>query len=157
MKRLNLLVVSVGLLLLALPASALAQRYERDRVGRESLKESVKRVDKMSGELKGELDRALDRSRLDGRKREDRINDLAGEFHSAASKFKDKYDNGHYRRAEGEARATLELGWRMDEIIQRNALGGNLDATWVQIRSDLEVIQDAYGGDRPNRDDRPNQ
>lgn len=145
--------VSVIMLLL-MSATGSAQdysgRYGRDlrsnRYNRNNVKASVKRVDKLSGEFKGVVDRALDRGRLDGTYREDRINDVVSEFHSAAAVFKDRFDDGRDPgRAEQEARRVLDLGNQLDRMIGRNRLGSQVDSKWFQIMSDLRVIENAYG------------
>jgi hypothetical protein len=151
---------------LGFPTLAAAQGYDpwyrnRDRrydyYGRD-LRDSVRRVDRLSGQLKGDLDHALDRTRLDGSYREDQINRLAHDFHEAASKFKDRFDDGRdLNRAAGEARRTLELGAQLDRFISRHNLGGRVESKWAQISSDLRVIARAYGfgyyssGDRYGR------
>ena len=157
MKRLVFLFGVFALTLLALPAIGTAQNYERDRdrdsrEDKRELKLSVQRVDRLSGQLKNDMDHALDRSRLDGREREDRINNLVSEFHSAAARFRDKFDGGHFRRAQNEADQMLTLGWRLDEMVSRHELGDRVESKWSQIRSDLQAIQDAYGEPAGDRD-----
>ena len=87
MKRQIIFTGALAILLLAIPATGFAQGYgygygrdrDRDRGYRNNsryLKQSVERVDRLSGQLKGDMNNALDRSRLNGRDREDRINDL---------------------------------------------------------------------------------
>jgi hypothetical protein len=154
MKRLVFLLGVFALTLLALPASGMAQGYgygyerDRDRGSRDNsryLKRSVERVDRLSGQLKNDMDSALDRSRLNGRNREDQINGLVNDFHSAAARFRDRFDNGNLGRAQNEANQMLSLGWRIDEIVNRRDLGDRVESKWSQIRNDLQVIQNAYG------------
>lgn len=119
------------------------RRYRND--DSRYLRDSVERIDRLSGQLKDDLDSALDRSRYNGRKREDRINELAHDFHEAAAKFKDLFDNGQdMNRAAGEARRTLELGFRLDQFIRRNSPGRRVESKWAQISSDLRRVADAY-------------
>lgn len=154
MKRLVFLFGVFAMTLLALPATGLAQGYgygygrgDRDRGNRNGryVRQSAERVDRLSGQLKGDMDGALDRSRLNGRDREDRINNLVNDFHSAAARFRDRFDDNNFGRAQNEANQMLSLGWQLDGIINRRNLGGRVESKWAQIRSDLQVIQNAYG------------
>ena len=156
MKRRTLWILATAFMLLSLPMSGYAQggfygRAQRQNRGDRNfqnrfLKESIRRVDWMSGQLKRDLDRSLDRSRFDGRFREDRINELASDFHSAASQLRNSFDDrwNHGRSAQ-EARRLLNLGSRLDAIIGRNRFNWQVESKWMQIRSDLRVIQNAYG------------
>ncbi|MEO6393604.1 MAG: hypothetical protein ABIP75_17265 [Pyrinomonadaceae bacterium] len=154
MKRLVILSGVMALLLLTLPATGFGQGssfgYGRDRnnngrnYGR-NVKRSAERVDKLSGQLKNDMDRALDRSRVNGRDREDEINSLVNEFHSAAARFRDRFDDGNLDRARSEANQMLTLGWRLDGIIGRRNLSNQVENRWSRIRGDLQVIQNAYG------------
>lgn len=153
MKRRTLILMAGAIMLLSFPVSGIGQdyndRYPSDyranRYDSRSLKESVKRVDKLSGQLKSDIDRALDRSRLDGRRSEDRINELANDFHSAAAQFKDKFDDGSDPDgAEREARRVLDLGFQLDRLIDRNRLDRRVESKWSQVVHDLQLIRDAY-------------
>jgi hypothetical protein len=166
MKRRTLwILTTTAFMLLSLPMAGYAQggfygrdqrEYRRDRnYQNRFLKESVKRVDWMSGQLKRDLDRSLDRSRFDGRYREDRINDLASDFHSAASQLRNSFDSGWNPRGRFDdwrnsnhgaqaARRLLSLGSRLDAIIGRNRFSWQVESRWMQIKSDLRIIQNAY-------------
>src|SRR5258708_796822 len=116
MRRLVILSSTLAVLLLAIPATGFAQNYGngygRDRSNRNNsryVKQSAERVDKLSGQLKNDVDRALDHSRLDGRNGEDRINSLVSDFHSAAARFRDRFDERNYSRAQNEANQMLSL------------------------------------------------
>lgn len=154
MNRRMLSIVAMALMLLSIPVAGYAQngsyrRDQRDRGDRNYnnryLRESVRRIDRLSGQLQNDLDRSLDRSRLDGRNREDRINDIASDFHSAAAQLKDRFDDGRNPgRASQEARRVLDLGSRLDRIIGRQRLSRQVESKWWQIKSDLRVLQNAY-------------
>lgn len=147
-------IVAMALMLLSIPVAGYAQggyygQGQRDnrryRNQNRYVVESVKRIDRLSGQLKDDLDRSLDRSRFDGRNREDRINDVADDFHSAAAQLRDRFDDGRNPgRASQEARRVLELGSRLDRIISRNRFNRQVESRWLQIKSDLRVLQNAY-------------
>ena len=148
------LFLTTAFMLFSISAVSYAQGRYRDRDWRNNnnynsrtVINSAKRVDKLSGQLKNDLDRALDRSRLDGRNREDQVNMMANEFHSVAARFRDIIDNGRdLSYASREAQRLLDLGWRLDRVIGRNRFDSRVESKWSQIRSDLQVIQNAYNG-----------
>jgi exonuclease VII large subunit len=144
----------MAFMLLSIPVAGYAQdgyygrehgNSRRNRNNNHYLRESVRRIDNLSGQLRNDLDRSLDRSRFDGRNREDRINNIANDFHAAASRLRDRFDDGRNPgRASQEAQRVLELGNRLDRIIGRHRLSRQVEAKWWQIKSDLRVLQNAY-------------
>lgn len=154
MNRRMLSILAMALMLLSIPVAGYAQdgyygreqvNSRRNRHNNNYLRDSVRRIDRLSGQLKDDLDRSLDRSRFDGRNREDRINDIAHDFHAAAARLRDRFDDGRNPgRAASEARRVLELGSRLDRIIGRNRLSRQVESKWWQIKSDLRVLQNAY-------------
>jgi exonuclease VII large subunit len=161
MNRRMLSIVAMALMLLSIPVAGYAQDgyyrqdqrdngrdwrdHRRNRNHNRFVMESIRRIDRLSGQLKNDLDRSLDRSRFDGRNREDRINDLANDFHSAAAQLRDRFDDGRNPgRASQEARRMLELGSRLDRIISRQRFNRQVEARWWQIKSDLRVVQNAF-------------
>jgi hypothetical protein len=168
-----------ALIALCLPALAAAQGvyapygrpdyrrnddYRRDngRYGRydyRQVRDSVRRLENASDRLQRDLDRALDRSRVDGTRREDRINQLARDFHRATENLKDRFGDGHdLYRSEGEARRVFDLASQIGRIIQRNARYDNRVASdWSQVQQELNIIGDAYGSRYNNGDYRNNR
>jgi len=126
--------------------------YRRDRrnddYGYRSLRDSIRRVRNRSDDFRNHLDSALDRSRIDDTRREDRINDIAREFERAANRLDDRFDNGRdLNRSADEARHLLEVGARIDQLMARTRFrDGRVQSDWAQIRQDLRVIANAYGG-----------
>jgi hypothetical protein len=172
-------VFAVALIALCLPAIATAQgsydpyggSYGRDRDYRRDdnrngyydqrrLRDSVKRLDNLSGDFQRHLDSALDHSRLDDSQREDRINEVADDFHEASDNLKDRYDDGkNLNRSSGEARRLLQLGSVLNAFMLRNRLDGRVESDWSRIRQELNVVANAYGfnmADFENRDYRNN-
>lgn len=170
--------VAAALISLLLPALAAAQggydpwnRGGRDQDNRRNnryesrgLRDAIRRVESRSKDFENSVDRALDRGRYDGSRREDRINDVANEFHDAADRLKDRFDDGrNLDRSAGEARTLLQLGRRIDNLISRNQLDSRTYSIWSGIRQDLQQIAYAYnnnsGGynDDYRRDDNDNR
>jgi hypothetical protein len=121
-------------------------RRDDDRYGQRALRDSIRRVRDRSDDFRNHLDSALDRSRIDDTRREDRINEVAREFERAANRLNDRFDNGRdLSRSANEARQLLEIGARIDRLMQRSRLNGRVQSDWAQIRQDLRVIASAYG------------
>ncbi|HEY0005378.1 MAG TPA: hypothetical protein VGB17_11265 [Pyrinomonadaceae bacterium] len=162
-------VIAAALIAFCLPVLAAAQGtwgqpdYQRDRdyrrnrdnggygnygrYDRQTIRNSVNRLKDLSGRLRNDIDRALDHSRVDGTRREDRINDMARDFQRAASDLKDRFNDGRdLNRSQTEARRVLDLASRMDSVINRGRVYDNRVASdWAQIRQELNVIGSVYG------------
>lgn len=153
-------VISAALIALFLPLVASAQggydpwgrrdRRNNDdwRYGRNDnrgLRDVARRLDDRSGDFQRHLDSALDRSRIDDTRREDNINNMAREFRHAASNFRDRVDDGrNLGRASNEAHRLLQIGSRLDGIVQRVG-DSRTRSDWAQIRQDLRVVGNIYG------------
>jgi hypothetical protein len=153
-------VISAALIALFLPLVASAQggydpwgrrdRRNNDdwRYGRNDnrgLRDVARRLDDRSGDFQRHLDSALDRSRIDDTRREDNINNMAREFRHAASNFRDRVDDGrNLSRASNEAHRLLQIGSRLDGIVQRVG-DSRARSDWAQIRQDLRIVGNAYG------------
>lgn len=155
-------IAAAALISILLPAAAAAQggydpwnRGNRDRdygrnnrnggYGNRGLRDVIHRVESRSKDFENSVDRSLDRGRYDGSRREDRINDIANEFHDAADRLKDRFDDGrNMDRSAGEARTLLQLGQRIDTFISRNQLDSRTYSIWSGIRQDLQQIAYAY-------------
>ena len=121
-------------------------RDDRNRgYGNRGLRDVIRRVESRSKDFENSVDRALDRGRYDGSRREDRINEIANEFHDAADRLKDRFNDGrNLDRSAGEARTLLQLGRRIDQIISRTRLDSRSYSIWSGIRQDLQQIAYAY-------------
>jgi hypothetical protein len=123
------------------PGGQYNSRYDRGQ-----LRDAVRRVSDRSRSFEYSVDRYLDRSRLDGTRREDRINDEVNNFRDAASSLRNRLgDARSLNNSADEARRLLELGSRIDAFMSRRNLDNRAESTWSQIREDLRMIANAYG------------
>ena len=80
-----------------------------------------------------------------------RLEDLADRFRKATDKLADEYGNGrNLNGSRDEARRVMEIGNQIENEIRNLRGGRNLDRQWSQIRSDLNVVADVYGGSYGN-------
>lgn len=126
--------------------------YGRGRNGRISdherrlLRDTARRIDSRARDLQRHVDRALDRSRVDGTRREDRINDDFRDFRNAAARFRDTAgDSNNLGPSADEARRLLQLSSRVSNYLRRLRLDSRTANDWAQIRSDLRTVSDIYG------------
>lgn len=153
-------VFAFSLLVLSLPIVASAQwrdnrRNDDDYYGNGSynrnLQSTVRNLKNRSQQFERRVDRELDRSRYDGRRQEDRINELADDFANAAERLDDEYDNQRdYNSSRDEAQRVLQLGSQLDRIISRARFSNNIQSEWNRIRQDLQILANAYGGNYNN-------
>jgi len=156
----NLITVfAFSLLILGLPAIASAQYgnnrnnddyYGNNRNNR-NLQATIKNLKNRSNQFERRLDRELDRSRYNDRNREDRINQIAGDFANAAERLDDQYDNRRdYNNSRDEAQRVLQLGNQLGRAISRTRLNGNIQNDWNRIQQDLNILANAYNANYNN-------
>jgi hypothetical protein len=144
-------ILAAAMLMLGLPAAAAAQwgGYPQDRgYGRyddRGLKDSVHRLDRLAKDFEHDMDRALDRSRVNGSRREDRINDQIHQFRNAVGDLKSRVGNGRdLNRSANEARRVLQEADQIDRIARRG-FDGRTASEWSQIQQELRYISNVYG------------
>lgn len=162
-------VFAFALLVLSLPVIASAQWRDNNRNNRNddnygnnrsnrNLNATIKNLKNRSRQFERRLDRELDRSRVDGTRREDRINQTASDFARAADRLDKEYDNRRdYRNSQDEAQRVLQLGSQLDRALSRGRLNNNIQSDWNRIRQDLRILSNAYGGNYNNDDYRNNR
>lgn len=113
---------------------------------RRMLRDTARRIDSRAGDLQRHVDRALDRSRVNGTRREDRINDDFRDFRNAAARFRDTAgDSNNLNSSADEARRLLQLSSRVGNYLRRLRLDSRTANDWAQIRNDLRTVSDIYG------------
>ena len=164
----TVVIFAFSLLVLSLPIVASAQwrdnRRNDDYYGNggynRNLQGTIRNLKSRSERFERQVDRELDRSRYDGRRQEDRINDVARDFANAVDRLDDEYDNQRdYNSSRDEAQRVLQLGSQIDRVMSRARLSYNVQNEWNRIRQDLQVLANAYGGyynDNNNRRNRRN-
>ncbi len=148
-------VFAFALMVLSLPVIASAQwrdnrrnddYYGNSRYNR-NLNATIRNLRNRSKQFERRIDRELDRSRIDGTRREDRINAIAADFARAAERLDREYDNRRdYRDSRNEAQRVLQLGSQLDRVLSRARLSYNIRNDWNRIRQDLRIISNAFGG-----------
>ncbi len=113
---------------------------------RRTVREAIRRIEDNSDNFNDRIDGALDRSRVNGRRREDQILNIAKNFEETADDLNDRYGEGrNLENSRNLAQRLLDDGTRLDRFIRRQRLDGRTEQLWNQISQDLRVVADAYG------------
>jgi len=155
---LNFSILAAAVLALCLPILAAAQGgygypdYGRNRNGNYGryderyVKDSIQRLDRLAKDFERDLDRALDNSRVNGTRREDRINAQGHDFRRAVSDLKSRFGNGRdLNRSRNEAQRVMQEAQQFDRIGRSRGFDNRVASEWSQIQQELNVIADAYG------------
>jgi hypothetical protein len=154
MKRLLVLAVATAVLV---PAGLGAQSRDRDRSDRgRRYDRDGERGGRLSGviadcerrtdEFQRALRRALDRSRLDGTRREDRLNEDASRLERAINRLRESWNEDHdAERSRRHVRVAISAGRDINRTLSRHALRGGIRAEWDDLRSELNRLADAFG------------
>ncbi|HEV2881802.1 MAG TPA: hypothetical protein VGX24_11040 [Pyrinomonadaceae bacterium] len=125
--------------------------YRNDRYGRNNdtryLRDVAERVRDNARNLERDVDRFLDNSRVNGSRREDRINNEVKEFRQAADRFRSRVgDNGNDRnRGYQEAQYLMQAANNTERMLSRLRVDSRTYSDWRQIKQDLRTISNAYG------------
>lgn len=118
--------------------------YER-RYSRRDIGAVISRAEASSKVFRREIDRELDRSRLDGSRREDRINDEVRQFENAMTRLRREFDRNDSwwetrRDVEQALNAAREVGVR----VRNNRFSGSVENQWRNLRRDLNTMANRY-------------
>jgi hypothetical protein len=117
-----------------------SQEYVRVDVER-----TIKRLEQRSDEFRKIVDRQLDRSRINGSRREDRINEEIKQLENALDDLRDEFNR---RDRFEETRRHVERAMResdeVNAIFRRANLGPQAEREWAAIRADLNALARIY-------------
>jgi hypothetical protein len=110
------------------------------------LRDVAERVKNNARNLERDVDRFLDNSRVNGTRREDRINNEVREFRQAADRFRNRVgDNGRDRnRGYQEAQHLMQSANQTERMLGRLRVDSRTYSDWRQIKRDLRTIANAY-------------
>ena len=159
MKHNNLtrILLAAALLIVAVPAIASAQIYNRydqydryDRSNRFDVRDAIARLDNASARLESDLNYGSERRILGGLLSFRSVDNDAiyqvRDFRRAVRDLRASARGGYaLDRSVDEARAVLERGAELDRYLRLRTGRTSVDADLAEIRSDLHVIADAYG------------
>ncbi len=105
----------------------------------------IKRVEQRTDAFVRQFDRALDNSRLDGTRREDRINERARELETATDELRREFDRGDsLAENRDEVQRCISIASQIDGVIRRGRVGSGVKNTWRNLRSELNALARVY-------------
>lgn len=140
-------------------------RYDRHdrRDGLRALRQAADRLETATDRFARSFDAALDRSRLDGSRRERRLNEHAQHLERAADRFEDRVRDGrvHDRLVD----ELFDSAGSLDRFLDRARMDRRAERDWAHVEEQLAVIARHFGlrgwrlgdgrhGDRYDRHDR---
>jgi hypothetical protein len=146
------LVMTAALLIVAVPAIASAQIYNRDdydRSDRRDVRDAIARLDSASARLQSDLNYGNERRVLGGllsfRTVDNDAIDQVRDFRRSVRDLRSSSRSGFARESSvDEARIVLDRGMQLDRYLRLRTGRTSVDADLADIRSNLHLIADAY-------------
>jgi len=105
----------------------------------------VRRVEDRTDSFVRQFDRALDNSRVDGTRREDRLNELASELERATNQLRRGFDRSDsLQENRDEVERCISIASRIDRAVSRGRIGNGVQNTWRTLRNELNALARAY-------------
>jgi hypothetical protein len=144
--RIFITLTSVFALVALCAVSGAAQRRYRPRpYTKAQVDEVIRRVENRTDSFVRLFDNSLDHSRLDGTRREDRLNERARALEQATNELRRRFDRTEsYYDTRPEVNRCLNLATEIDKVMRRR-MGGNTEEQWRMVRAELNALADVYG------------
>jgi hypothetical protein len=146
-----------ALLILAIPATGLAQIYQRDyrydnygRYDRRDVRDAVTQLNRTANQLERDLNTGRQRRVLGGLFYLNTVDSSAvnqvRDFRSAVANLRRNLrDDFSPADSRDEARLVIQRGLELDRYLRLRTGSTNVDADLADLRSSLHVLADAYG------------
>ncbi len=141
---------AAGLMLTLLALPSQAQRrgrggYRAPEYTKGQIETIIRRVENRSDEFVRLFDKSLDRSRLDGTRREDRLNEQARDLERDLDALRRDFDRtDRYTDTRAQVSRVLNTAAGINQVVSRRRLGGNTERQWSLLRVELNALADAY-------------
>lgn len=136
--------LAVACLIFTLAATGEAQRRGRLYTKAE-VNDIIRRVENRSDEFVRLFDSSLDRSRLDGTKREDRLNERARNLERALDDLRREFDRReNYNQTRPQVSRALNVAEDINKVMRRRRMGGETERQWGLLRSELNALALVY-------------
>lgn len=145
-KSLMTLAAIFAVLILSVPGEAQRRRGPRARgYTKGEINELIKRVENRSDDFVRVFDSALDRSRLDGTRREDRLNSQARKLEETLDDLRREFDRKEsYIETRPEVSRALNVAGDINRTMRGRRMGGETERTWAALRAELNTLANAY-------------
>jgi hypothetical protein len=145
-KFFTVLAAICAILILSVPGEAQRRRTPLARgYTKAEVNEIIKRVETRSDSFVHLFDKSLDRSRLNGTKREDRLNEDARSLEKALDDLRHEFDRKEsYLETRPEVRRCLDIASDINVAMRNRRLGGETERQWALLRAELNTLADVY-------------
>lgn len=106
----------------------------------------IRRVEQRTDVFVQQFDRALDNSRLDGTRREDRLNERARDLERATDELRREFDRSDsLAENRDEVERCVRIASQIDTVIRRGRVASGVQNSWRSLRTELNILARAYG------------
>lgn len=146
LKSFTILAVIGLMLAVASPSFAQSRGPYRGRAyTRAQVDHLIRQVENRSDQFVAIFDRALDRSRLEGTRREDRLNERAINLERELNMVRREFNRtGNYYDVRPHVARTLNLAQQINNVMHNRRLAPIAERQWALLRSDLNRLAVAY-------------
>jgi hypothetical protein len=103
----------------------------------------IRRIENNADRFRASLTNALNTSRMDGTRREDRINDLVRDFETATDNLRNRFNTR--AAAAADVQNVLDRAVPINNFMSRRPLTTQAQNDWATLRTDLDALASAYG------------
>jgi len=105
----------------------------------------VRDCDQRATEFRVALARALDRSRLDGTRREDRLNEEARRLDAAISRLRESWNHDRDpERSRRHVREAIDSAREINWAIEKHVVHGQVQHEWDVLRAELSRLAEIF-------------
>lgn len=105
----------------------------------------IVRVEERSDAFRKSVDNNLDRSRLDGSRREDRINNQVGQLESALDELRREFDRRDtFREVRREVERVMRQSDEINALMRNSRFSPHVEQQWRLLRADLNRLAGIY-------------
>ena len=144
---LKLFTISTALLMiLALADTTFAQRRVRGRnYTKAQVDRIIKNVEQRTDRFVSQFDNSLDRSRLNGTKREDKLNEKARDLETATDELRREFDRrDSWIENKDEVRRCLNIAADINAAMRSRKFNRVTETNWTNVRIELNALAQAY-------------
>ncbi len=131
-------------LIILLVASGSAQR-RGNAYSKQYIEQLLERIEERNDAFTDSFDDALDNSRLDTTRTEENFTDRSRDLENATDELRREFDHNDSRgETAANVRKVLTIASDINRIMLRRNLGRQTEATWVQLRAELNTLAKIY-------------
>jgi uncharacterized membrane protein YccC len=124
------------------------RRMERrwGNTNKRAIENLIRRVEERTDRFINQLDRGLDNSRLDGTRREDRLNERARQLEGATDELRREFDRSDsLAENRDEVQRCISAAVEIDRVLRRRSrIGAGAETAWRNLRQELNALARAY-------------